>query len=368
MTPPALPLLLRTGHPVTRLQPQSRDFQVRVGKPGRHALKSGHPPECVLILTRTADQEMDELSLQLAASGIPMVRIDADRCTQAPTVWDPVAGTLAFEGTEYRPVVCWRRYFDSAAIRPVHRARGGERFAAQYTRDQWAAWGNTMASSAIRRINMDTAVSPPDRLTQLRAAAAAGLSIPATVVTSVPAQAARTIAGDGDLLVKSLGHHAVEAQPGALLGVFPVRVTRQDISAMLAAEPAPVIVQDYIEAPRELRVYIVGAQMFTYAVTRPHPSSLWTEPDVITVERAELPYGAELALWRIASALNLELAAFDLLDAPEGPVFLEVNTHCDWLWTERKSGSPAVSNAIRTMIEDLFVAHAGAPEGSASYA
>lgn len=368
MTQPALPFLLRTRHPITELQPHSRDFQVRVGRPRRQPIPAD-APACVLILTRTADQEIDELSLQLAARGIPMVRVDADRCTQAPTLWDPVAGTLQFDGAEYRPVVSWRRYFDAQAVRqPATVWQGGQRLVTQYTQDQWSAWGHAMASSAIRHINRSAAVLPPDRLTQLRAAAATGLRTPATIITSTPAIAAERIAGSGDLLLKSLGHHAVEAQPGRLQGVYPRRVTRDALRTTEFAEPAPVLVQEFIEAERELRVYIVGGEMFAYAVTRPSPESLWTAPDSIKVQPWELSFDTELALWRIAAALDLEMAAFDLLDAVDGEVFLEVNTHCDWLWSERKSGVSAVSPAVTTLIEDLFQANAPALEESTTNA
>ncbi|MBB3036698.1 ATP-grasp domain-containing protein [Hoyosella altamirensis] len=369
MTTPAMPLLLRAKRPVTELHPHSRDFQARVGHPQRQSSHAGHPPACVLTLTRTADQEIDALSLQLAAQGIPLVRIDADRCTQAETLWDPVTGTLHWEGNTFRPVVCWRRYFDAQAMRLQGTGRhSAGRLETHYMRDQWSAWGHAMAASVVRRINHSAGSSPPDRISQLRAARSAGLRIPATAVTSVPASALKAIAGEGDLLVKSLGHHAVESAPGQLHGVYPERLRRDAIRTYTSPELAPVLVQEFVEADRELRVYIIGAQMVAYAVTRPAPEALWTTPDSIFVEECTIPAAIEVALWRVANQFGLEMAAFDLLDAPGGPVFLEVNTHSDWLWAERKAKSDAVSRAVHTMVKDLFEAHDTAPEGSTTHA
>ena len=41
----------------------------------------GKPSPCVLILSRAADRDADELSLRLAAAAVPVVRVDSDRST-----------------------------------------------------------------------------------------------------------------------------------------------------------------------------------------------------------------------------------------------------------------------------------------------
>jgi glutathione synthase/RimK-type ligase-like ATP-grasp enzyme len=207
--------------------------------------------------------------------------------------------------------------------------------------------------AGTRTINPGCRPGVPDRLSQLAAARRVGLRVPATLITTRLADAADAIPGDGDLLVKSLGQHLIEDPPSRMRGVFPRRIARRDLAAEPATEPAPVLVQEFVDAPRELRVNVVGGRLFPYAVTRPSPESPWTEPDTITVEPVALSPELSSRLTRLVREFALDIAAIDLLDAPE-PVFLEVNPEGSWLWAERRAGSSLTSAAARDLIADIF--------------
>jgi glutathione synthase/RimK-type ligase-like ATP-grasp enzyme len=310
----------------------------------------------VLALTRADDPEIDELSLFLAAEGIPLIRIDSDRCRDRALSWDPLSGVLTWEGERFRPLVSWLRYFtvesmDTASPDTSFLGTDG-RTVALYAREQWTAFVTTVVAGT-RAINPGCLPGVPDRLSQLAAARAVGLPVPASVVTTRLADAADSIPGDGDLLVKSLGKHLIEDPPGRMRGVFPRRITRRELAAEQGVEPAPVLVQEFVAAPRELRVNLVGGRLIPYAITRPSPESPWTEPDAIVVEPVVLTPELCARLTRLAGEFDLDIAAFDLLDAPE-PVFLEVNPEGSWLWAERRTGSSLTSRAARDLVVDLF--------------
>src|SRR4051794_30426507 len=134
-----LPLLLTGPLHTTTLDPESLDFQVRVGRPGLPATNG--PVPCVLVLTRAADREIDELSVALAASGIAMVRLDSDRTPAQDVVWKPADGVLVHAGAAFRPVLAWSRYFTPGSVR----APGLDPRLAAYARDGWQAAATALA-------------------------------------------------------------------------------------------------------------------------------------------------------------------------------------------------------------------------------
>ncbi len=351
----ATPLLLREPVFESVAPADSRDFQVRLGWPESGDVGAGenadNPTPCVLVVTRAVDQEIDELSVWLAAQGIALLRLDSDRCASTEFIWRPDNNTVCISGRWFRPVVCWLRYFD---VESLLLAEGADDVSMAYARQQWWACAMALAGSAgALTVNATARPGFPDRVAQLAAAGRAGLRVPATVVTTRPAAALAVFPG-GDVLVKTVGRHCVEVPAGQLRGVYPRRISRDALAAESRVEPAPVLVQEYIAAPRELRVYAVAGKFLGYGVTRPAPESVWTDPDSVRVCAVPLAAELEKALASLCQEFRLDVAAFDLLDTDDGPVFLEVNAECDWLWTDRAVGTSATSTAVRELISTLY--------------
>ena len=348
-----LPRLLCGPATEATLAPVSYDFQARVGRPNVPE-EDGCTP-CIVVLSRTADREVDELSLRLAIDGIPVLRLDSDRVEDLDVCWDVERDALVTVEGSFRPRACWLRYFDPTAIPAAADAR-----LASYTRDQWLYWAPALlAARGGHAVNAAAGPGRPDRIGQLAHARSVGLHTPATVVTTSLAAAARRIPGEGDLLVKSLGAHFVEPAPGLLTGLAPRRVGRREAMSDDALEPAPVVVQEFLPCERELRVYAVGGQLLTFAVHRPSPEALWTQPDRLRAHIVQTPHELTRPLRALVSRWALDVAAFDLLDTPDGLVFLEVNAACDWLWCESLAGAAPVSAAVRKLLSALFVGRQG---------
>lgn len=339
-----LPVLLRDQTFMTMSAPMSRDFQVRIGRPS--AGEPGKPSPCVLILSRAADHDADELSLRLAAAAVPVVRVDSDRVAGDDISWDPARQVLVTRDGEFAPRVGFLRYFSGSSVPLLSDARIDH-----YVRDGWQALARMlMAAPRLRLVN----ATAPGRIEQLAAAGRAGLRVPATVVTSKPGEAVARIPGDGDLIVKSLGEHFVEPAPGRLGGLFPRRLSRSALSAERSVEPAPMIVQEFVESTRELRVYAVGERFHAFALGRHTPDGPFVDVDDVEVSAVRIPRELERKLAVLVREWGLEMAAFDLLDTPSGPVFLEVNVACDWLWVERRAGVRSVTVAVTELLRDRF--------------
>jgi len=353
-----LPLLLRGPLHETAQPPECRDFQARVGRPARAA--SGGPQPCVLVLTRTADREIDDLSLRLAAAGIPLVRLDSDRSGGQGLLWDPADCLLISSEGVFRPLVSWLRYFSTGSM-PVT----SDLQLAAYQREQWSGWAPMLLSAAgVSVLNPSSGPHAPDRVTQLAEARAAGLRTPATVVTNAPWAAARQLPGSGDVIVKALGEHYIEPRPGHLTGLAPRRISRAALMQGNSVEPGPVMVQEFLPSTQELRVYMVGGELITYAVVKPSPESLWEGDPAVYARTVPTPPELERPLASLAETWDLDVAAFDLLDTPDGPVFLEVNGACDWLWSDRLAGDGTVSRRVAELVSSRFEVAASAAASS----
>ena len=349
----AQPLLFGAPGRARRASTQSLDFQGRLGRPP--AGDPHGPVPGVLVLTRAADREVDELSLRLAVRGVPMLRLDSDRAAGLDLTWDVLDGVVETTEGRFAPRAIWLRYFSGASV-PSHGSGGLD----DYVRQQWVAWSRMLL--AVERcqvvnsaVNKAATHAAPDRVAQLAGARRAGIRVPVTVVTSRPSTAADRIPGDGDLVVKSLGLHFVEPVPGQLRTLSPRRMSRQHVRAARVAEPAPVMVQEYVPCTRQLRVYAVGGELIAFARAAARPDAQFGEDDA---ERHVVPVPVPEALRRplesLARRWQLDVAAFDLLETSEGPVFLEVDTACDWLGYERRAGVSSVTDAVAGLLERNF--------------
>lgn len=352
----ATPLLLRGQEYVFRGPIAALDFQERIHSLGLVDDGDGEPQPCVLVLARSADMEMNELSIALAERGVRMARIDVDRCLDVSLTVYSDQPLVELDRWMLRPILVWRRHFEPAAL-PVDK---GTLFGA-YVTDQWRSVADWIAH---RRdwAAVNSAARHPDRLTQLADAASFGLATPRTVVTTRPA---RHRPGGGTCIVKTSGRHLVEPSSGLQHGLFP-----QPIDPRLGGgepEPAPVIVQQYLPSDHELRVFVVGEQVIAYRVDKQDPAQLWVDPEAVEVRRHDVAEGLAGTLLALTRYWRLDVVAFDLLIRDGSAVFLEANVNCDWRWFERRSGESAVSDAVATWVTARFEElHAAARSGAIS--
>jgi hypothetical protein len=322
------------------------DFQEEADRRGLYAQDAGGDPvPCVLVLSRAADMEMNELSLALAERGIRMARIDADRCLELDLTVYTDAPIVELNQRLLRPVMVWRRHFDITAIPVDPRTTGGA-----YAVDQWRTVANWLSNrSDWTQVNRRQSSNTLDRLTQLTDASAAGLEVPRTAVTTRPG---RSRPGGGACIVKTIGHHMLEPRPGSLRGLFPRPLDARRASEL--PEPAPVMVQQYLDADSELRVFVIGADVVGYRVDKHDPAQLWVDPDAVSVRPTEVPESVADRLRTLTERWGLSVAAFDLLVIGDHHVFLEVNVNCDWCWFEHRADDSDVSDLLHQWVATTF--------------
>jgi hypothetical protein len=340
-----IPLLLQKQRMVYSLQPQCNDFQVLVGQP-----ETGHDlvKPCILLMTRSADQEIDELSLELAARNIAILRLDSDWCLGQEVCWDINRQTLITHQGTFCPILCWFRYFTSDSIQ-----ESGEAGIDKFVRSQWRAWSRSvLKSSKCRKINATVGTLEIDRISQLLQAKETGLPIPKTVATTRLDLAVSALGNPSKLLIKSIGDHYVEMRPGSLQGLFPVELDIKDLPS--ENELAPMIAQEFITGCREIKIFVIGLNFFAFSLIKKSINTEWSDFSNLQAEPISMIEELATPLLCLMRDWSLDIACFDFIDTGSGYVFLEVNTMCDWLWIEQKTGDSAVSVAVLNLLVDLF--------------
>ena len=174
---------------------------------------------------------------------------------------------------------------------------------------------------------------------QLRVAAEVGLTVPRTLVTSDPERARAFIdeRGGEETVFKTFScTHEIWRETRLISG--------NERELLDSVRFAPVIFQEYIPADVDLRITIIGRQLFAAAI---HSQATDYQVDFrmslgqAKVEPASLPAEIEERLLELIDRLGLVYGAVDMRRTPTGEhVFLEVNTAGEFLFVEERTGQP----------------------------
>lgn len=110
---------------------------------------------------------------------------------------------------------------------------------------------------------------------------------------------------------------------------------------------SPVILQPFYSKYKDIRVTVVGNQVFACAIDSIHPNIRNAvdirdnNEDLIPHEAHDLPASISDKCVALLRALNLEYGTIDLILTHDGEyIYLEINPSGLWLWIERLSGLP----------------------------
>lgn len=186
---------------------------------------------------------------------------------------------------------------------------------------------------------------------QLRAAAEAGLCVPATLISNDPEAARAFVARTGAARTVYKSFLATEQH------WRETRVLRdEELDLLDHLAVAPVIFQEFVPADVDLRVTVVGDRVFPAAIhstrTR-YPVDFRMDLDDVPMEPAALPADVEAGLRRLMARLGLRYGAVDLRRTPGGAhLFFEVNPAGEWLFVEQKTGQP-ITRAVAELLAGL---------------
>ena len=318
--------------------------------------KAGTGAGTILIVSHTNDMHALDVLRRLEQQGADVVLFDTGRLPRETllSITHGAAGWGAnarFDG----------RDFDFSSVRSVWWRRP-QPFqldpSVSNEEDRHFVHGETHAAvSALWSLLDAQWVNDPDRDEaasrkgwQLRLAREAGLRIPETLLTNNPDAARAFVAGQGGRPVIYKAFSATEST------WRETRVLRPEEAVLLdSVKLAPVIFQEHVPAIYDVRVTVVGDQVFAAAIHSQQTSYVHDfriDMDNARIEAIEMPAEIVAGLLRLMARLGLVYGAADFRLTPDGEwVFLEVNPAGQWLFVEQATHQPIAAALAAKLME-----------------
>ena len=301
----------------------------------------------VLLVTASYDRAADLVEERLSRMGEPFFRLDTDRFpTEIKATYSPETGFTYQDGEQQVKsddvaVVWYRRNVAPSLPDTID----------QYDREFCAREQKAFIEGTLATLNDAGWLSHPSatayaehKLGQLTLARKIGFSTPATATTNDPASVKR-LSRSGNLIAKSVKSGYVNS-PDGFQAIFTTRLSQKDLQDLDGLDLAPTTFQELIPKKSDIRVTIVGANLFAaeiFSQERESSSIDWRATDDPDLKHKPhvLPDEIAAKCHEMVRTLGLSFGAIDLVRTPEDDyVFLEINPNGEWLWLEYQLDFP----------------------------
>lgn len=313
----------------------------------------------ILIVTNERDLTTDFVIRELRRRGLDHFRLNTNRLADMSFALDPTSMSLAISSNERKVYVdqVTAAYFRRPEL-PNFREMDHDSGQISYASTEWSA----LLKSIYLLIGSRWFSHPRDILiaedkpSQMYLAKQLGFNVPETVITN-DLDAARTLLSQGQVVGKPHRQAVVEIE-GAEHVMFTTRIdplTEEDREAL---QYAPVIFQRLIPKQYDVRVTVVGEQVFPVAIHSQEydESSLdWRRGanPKIRHEAITLPAYIQSTCVELVRQQKLRFGAIDLVLGIDGEFwFLECNPNGQWAWIENRTGLK-ISAAIVDELEGI---------------
>jgi glutathione synthase/RimK-type ligase-like ATP-grasp enzyme len=177
---------------------------------------------------------------------------------------------------------------------------------------------------------------------QLRKAAHHGLKIPATCISNDPQKVKQFIENvQGSVVTKMQSSFAIYREKEEHV-VFTNEITDDHLQDLEGLKYCPMVFQEKIEKKLELRITIVGREIFAFSIDSQQISNArvdWRKEGVALIENWQpykLPVEVQNKLHAFMDDYNINYGAIDILVSPEDEYyFLEINAAGEFFWLDR---------------------------------
>lgn len=195
------------------------------------------------------------------------------------------------------------------------------------------------------------------KLLQLQVAASLGLEAPETIVTNDPSVILETFGRFRDrMIVKPVRRGFLECE-GEQYAIYTSRVLKAHLDDVESAKLCPSIYQPLIDKRSDVRITVVGNQMFGAEIssqTDPQAAVDWrrTENPNLPHDRFEVPSALATQVRLLMDRLGLKFGALDFVRTPDDRlIFLEVNPNGQWVWLD-DALDLGISQAVAAWLAD----------------
>ena len=187
---------------------------------------------------------------------------------------------------------------------------------------------------------------------QLATARRIGFSIPRTVITNHASGINAVAQGEQTVAIKGLETVLVREDDVETFGYTTLLETKAAEQAHLLS--APLVAQQALTKKLDLRVTVVGKQVFCSSVTltgQPIQGDWRLVKEGSTFQQYELPEEIAAKCVQLTQTLGLVFGAIDLAVEDETYYFLEINPTGEWAWLVDQSNLP-IDRAIADKLLD----------------
>jgi len=196
-----------------------------------------------------------------------------------------------------------------------------------------------------------------NKLHQIKIAQKVGLKVPETIITNNPKVLEEFVLSvGGKLAIKSVKSRLFTDKKNDTEGIYTQCVDLKTvIENSESIKLAPVMAQKYIPKKLELRITVVGKNIFCCSIDSQSSKRTmhdWRRYDLQNVEHSEfiLPKEIQSKLLKLMNLWSLKYGAIDMILTPDGEYyFLEINPSGQYQWIEGMTGMPISETIAKTL-------------------
>ena len=296
-----------------------------------------------LILSTTTDYSTDLICVELEKRGLKYLRLNRDRFTEYEinyALQDNVLNVKMGDTWYELSTQCVNSIYFRA---PVFLRTTGKSYSLeeQLKRSQWSAFiRNLIVFDKAVWVNYPPSVyQAENKLYQLKIAKECGMAVPETYVGNALPD---NIRPEKIYIVKSLDT-ALFYDNGKEMFTYSTMISGQELFGS-EIKLAPIILQEYLEHKTDLRVTVVGDQIFPVAIMK-HGKAIagdWrkSSKDDLDYTPVKLPQIVNNQILELMRSLRLTFGGVDLALVGDTYYFIEVNPTGEWGWLASSVGIP----------------------------
>ena len=195
------------------------------------------------------------------------------------------------------------------------------------------------------------------KIPQLTLAAKLGFNLPVTLITNDPSEFLDFYRRHRGQVITKAASARAESWLGPMGTSYARLVRPRDLVHFYDVQLCPLIVQVYVQKALEVRVTVVGSDVFAAEIHS--QATRRTRVDWRRYDRTNTPHYvhelppdiAQLCL-DLVRAMGLVYGAIDLILTPEGHyVFIEINPNGEYKWIENLTRLPITNRIVRLLVE-----------------
>lgn len=309
-----------------------------------------------LILSDIYDFSTDLVAVRLEQAGIPFVRLNRRQFSDHRITLNPLAPELCIRDPSglqriesrinavlFRQPV-FLRNTPSIPLSPKE----------QLERSQWMAFLRSLCvfTNALWMNHPAATYVAESKPYQLTIASKCGFEVPRTLIGNDVHRIKEEF--PGSLVVKSLD--TVLLMDGDDCLFTYTKLNPGSEMTDYTVSDAPLLAQDLLDCKTDIRVTVVGANMFAVKITSNGRGIAgdWrlVPKENLEYEDIDLDCGVTKSCLKLTDKLGLSFAAIDLVQTPAGIYFIEVNPTGEWEWisTADRPIDVAIANWIERAV------------------